>query len=155
MECTNMQKALLSNYEVYTLLQEAVEASAARLQPRQLPHNVARLHTLIELYFDKIETSSKHQSPENVAKVMAALAKYKLTKAERLMLLNNMPLVALPTLLPILDEAELRFPEEQLTQLLEDVEACVPEALRPPPATEEDDAEAVDDEDAVMPMDED
>ncbi|KAJ9587672.1 hypothetical protein L9F63_018888 [Diploptera punctata] len=129
METVNANAAILSNYEVLSLLQE--------LRGQQKRSNTRS--QLATITYETIkylqETPCCTQSPEIIKNFLKALEPFKLTKAEKLMLLNNPPTSALEIQLMV-EESEERLTDEQVDSLLQIVADC---QLTPAPAPQEGD----------------
>nr|CAD7393470.1 unnamed protein product [Timema cristinae] len=69
------------------------------------------------------DTPCNLQTPEMIHKFLKALEPYKLTKAEKLLLLNNPPKTPLEIQL-IVEESEERLSDEQVEELLQLVHSC-------------------------------
>uniref|UniRef100_A0A8C9MWN5 DNA-directed RNA polymerase III subunit RPC9 n=1 Tax=Serinus canaria TaxID=9135 RepID=A0A8C9MWN5_SERCA len=86
--------ALLSNFEVYQLLtdlkQQRKESGKTKQSSGQQNLNTIMYETL--KYISK--TPCRYQSPETVREFLIAMKDHKLTKAEKLQLLNHRPVSA-------------------------------------------------------------
>ncbi|XP_048822560.1 DNA-directed RNA polymerase III subunit RPC9 isoform X3 [Lagopus muta] len=86
--------ALLSNFEVFQLLtdlkQQRKESGKSKQSSGQQNLNTIMYETL--KYISK--TPCRYQSPETVKEFLAAMKGHKLTKAEKLQLLNHRPVTA-------------------------------------------------------------
>nr|CAD7461816.1 unnamed protein product [Timema tahoe] len=113
----NANAATLSNYEVLTLLQE-LRGSQKRT------NNQSQLATITYETIKYLQdTPCNLQTPEMIHKFLKALKPYKLTKAEKLLLLNNPPKTPLEIQL-IVEESEERLSDEQVEELLQLVQSC-------------------------------
>ncbi|RWS20582.1 DNA-directed RNA polymerase III subunit RPC9-like isoform X2 [Leptotrombidium deliense] len=111
---------LLSNLEVLTILREM--KSKKRIKEQK---NVATIAYETCKYLE--ETPCKHQSAESVVnylKVMKEKA-FRLTKAEKLQILNQRPSTLIEVQL-LIEENEERFSEEALNEMLAVVEETLP-----------------------------
>uniref|UniRef100_A0ABB0MV70 DNA-directed RNA polymerase III subunit RPC9 n=1 Tax=Homo sapiens TaxID=9606 RepID=A0ABB0MV70_HUMAN len=94
MEVKDANSALLSNYEVFQLLtdlkEQRKESGKNKHSSGQQNLNTITYETL--KYISK--TPCRHQSPEIVREFLTALKSHKLTKAEKLQLLNHRPVTA-------------------------------------------------------------
>ncbi|KAI9183391.1 hypothetical protein H9P43_004308 [Blastocladiella emersonii ATCC 22665] len=135
MECINPQKALLSNYEVYALLQSkrAEAAAAAKRGPKPDKGDKAAkakkqgmaVEREVYYYLTKVHDVATHWSAENVTAYLEAMAHYKLLKGEKLMLLNVRPR-NLVGLLTCIEEADDRFDNDELAGILEVLDTTLP-----------------------------
>uniref|UniRef100_A0A8D0SWR2 DNA-directed RNA polymerase III subunit RPC9 n=1 Tax=Sus scrofa TaxID=9823 RepID=A0A8D0SWR2_PIG len=94
MEVKDANSALLSNYEVFQLLtdlkEQRKESSKNKHSSGQQNLNTITYETL--KYISK--TPCRHQSPEIVREFLTAMKNHKLTKVEKLQLLNHRPMTA-------------------------------------------------------------
>lgn len=117
METVNANAAILSNFEVFSLLQE--------VRSQQKRSNTGS--QLATITYETIrylqDTPCSHLSEETVHNFLKALQPFKLTKAEKVMLLNNPPTTPLEIQLMV-EESEERLTDEQVEQLLQIVVNC-------------------------------
>ena len=118
MEVLNERAAMVSNYEVFTLLQEKLQADAAKTRHRKpQQENLATISYEVMKYLDK--THCKLQNETVIQDFLAQVAPFKLTKGEKLQLLNLRPTTPVEIQL-IIEESEDRLrTDEELEQLLE------------------------------------
>ncbi|XP_069689139.1 DNA-directed RNA polymerase III subunit RPC9 isoform X2 [Periplaneta americana] len=128
METINANAATLSNYEVLTLLKELrgqQKRSNTRSQLATITYETIR-------YLQ--DTPCNQQSEEMIKNFLKAIEPFKLTKAEKVMLLNNPPTTPLEIQLMV-EESEERLTDEQVEQLLQIMIDC--NLVQPPPAQEQ------------------
>ncbi|XP_053310882.1 DNA-directed RNA polymerase III subunit RPC9 [Spea bombifrons] len=142
MEVKDGNAALLSNYEVFQLLTDLKtqqrDARKNKSSAGQQNLNTIMYETLKYLS----STPCQHQSPEILQKFLTAMKAHKLTKAEKLQLLNHRPLTAVEIQLMI-EESEERLTEEQIEELIQNVSSILPGD----PAAETQDQEEMGNED--------
>ncbi len=125
MEVVDARAAILSNLEVYSLLQDIQSGSNGQKKPsRTQPHLATITYSTLK-YLEN--TPCKDQSAEIVQKFMKAVESFNLTKAEKLQLLNQRPTSAVEIQL-IIEESEERLTEDQIEQLLDLVASTLPES---------------------------
>ncbi|ORZ37693.1 RNA polymerase Rpb4-domain-containing protein [Catenaria anguillulae PL171] len=138
MQCVNPQVALLSNYEVFTLLK-------AKHQDQRKTHNAAvrkahadgrpapKIGTEIERqvfsYMTKVNDLPRHWTDDDFTSFLERIARFGLLKGEQLMLLNNRP-SSMTGLFTCIEEIDERFTHEQQEEML----AIIKETLPIPPA---------------------
>ncbi|PNF24917.1 DNA-directed RNA polymerase III subunit RPC9 [Cryptotermes secundus] len=117
METINANAAILSNFEVLTLLQE--------LRSQQKRSNTGS--QLATITYETIrylqDTQCSQLSAEIIHNFLKAVEPFKLMKAEKVMLLNNPPTTQLEIQLMV-EESEERLTDEQVEQLLQIVVDC-------------------------------
>ena len=135
MEILNKNVALLSNYEVYDLLKRTKDEQTQKLiQKKKLDPNTANLSVNVDKhlptivyeslkYLDKspCESQTSHMVSEFLSKLEENKNEFKLTKVEKLQLLNLRPTNAVE-LQSIIDDSEERFTIEQMDNLLQFVQ---------------------------------
>ena len=123
MEVLNDNAALLSNYEVYSLLQDIQAGKNGQKKPNKSQNNLSTIVYSTLKYLEK--TPSKDQSPEVLDRFMQRLQPYNLTKAEKLQLLNQRPVSAVEIQL-LIEESEERLTETQISEVLEIIAETLP-----------------------------
>jgi hypothetical protein len=152
MEIVHHQSALLSDFEVLALFCE--DPATSRSKPAT---NVATMNYECRQYLTTISPSNLY-TREHVASFMEAMLEFPLTRAEKLMLLNNRPTAPvhlypvrrrhsryLLLMMQIIEEVEIRFGEEGMEKLLEAINATLPEPPREQVEGEMEDDEGDDD----------
>jgi len=110
MEIVNNHPATLSNFEVMTILHTIKSGSKK---------NKGQLATITYETLRYLEnTPCKHQLGESIALCLKKLEPFKLSKNEKLMIINNPPRTALEIQLMI-EESEERLSQEQVDELLQ------------------------------------
>ncbi|MCL4129494.1 UNVERIFIED_CONTAM: hypothetical protein GTU68_052823 [Idotea baltica] len=115
MEIVNPKSAILSNYEVYSLLQGISKHDKKKNKPGGQVH-------LANIAYDTVKylegTPCNSQNPEMIQSFLTSLPKrgFKLTKAEKLQLINLRPTTPVEMQL-IVEDSEERLSEEQIEEL--------------------------------------
>ncbi|XP_046995445.1 DNA-directed RNA polymerase III subunit RPC9 isoform X2 [Schistocerca americana] len=117
METINANAAILSNYEVWILLQEI----RGKKQHSNAFGQLATITYETTRYLQ--DTPCSQQTPEIIENFLRALEPFKLTKSEKVMLLNNPPTTPVEIQLMV-EESEERLTDEQVGQLLQVVQDC-------------------------------
>ncbi|XP_037125830.1 DNA-directed RNA polymerase III subunit RPC9 [Syngnathus acus] len=125
MEVKNANAAMLSNYEVFQLLtdlkQEKKDSGKSKHSAGQQNLNTIMYETL--KYLSK--TPCSRQRPEMLEAFLSTMMRHKLTKAEKLQLLNHRPQTAVEMQLMV-EESEERLSEEQIEELIQIISGILP-----------------------------
>lgn len=126
MEILQENAGLLSNYEVLALATAEAERLKAKGDETKVPGAPQNVMTcLYQVRTFLADTECAVQSDDVIRDFLKRLLPYNLTKAEKLMLLNNRP-VAESVLVTMLEECEERFSEDQRGEML-DITSSLPE----------------------------
>ncbi|XP_003704069.1 CGRP receptor component [Megachile rotundata] len=112
MEVLKECSAYLSNYEVLDILQNIKANKKQKMKQNQLATITYQTVRYLE------ETPCKGQSPEKIKNFLKAVESFKLTKCEKLTLLNLCPKTPLEIQL-IVEDSEDRLTEEEVLSLLQ------------------------------------
>ncbi|XP_041357988.1 DNA-directed RNA polymerase III subunit RPC9-like [Gigantopelta aegis] len=123
MEVKNENAALLSNYEVFSLMTD-IQAGRGQRKPNKHQQNLATVVYETVKYLQ--DTPCKVQSETGIQEFMKDMAPYKLTKAEKLQLLNHRPTTAVEIQVMI-EESEERLTEEQIYEVLDIIAKHLPD----------------------------
>ncbi|XP_047644469.1 DNA-directed RNA polymerase III subunit RPC9-like [Phacochoerus africanus] len=93
------------------------------------------------------KTPCRHQSPEIVREFLTAMKNHKLTKAEKLQLLNHSTAMTAAEIRQLVEESEERMAEEQIEALLHTVTSILPAGPEAEPKTNTSDDVTMDEED--------
>lgn len=115
MEVIDDSSAMLSNYEVYSLLTDIQNGTNGQKKPSKHQSNLATISYSTLKFLEKTPCAS--QNPEIVERFLMALEPFQLTKAEKLQFLNHLPCTDVEIQLMV-EESEERLSEEQIGQLL-------------------------------------
>ncbi|XP_061755217.1 DNA-directed RNA polymerase III subunit RPC9 isoform X2 [Nerophis ophidion] len=124
MEVKNANAAMLSNYEVFKLLTDLKEQRKDSKSKHSTGHqnlNTIMYETL--KYLSQMPCS--RQSPEMVKEFLSSMKHQKLTKAEKLQLMNHRPQTAVEMQLMV-EESEERLSEEQIEDLIQTISQLLP-----------------------------
>ncbi|PVU95249.1 hypothetical protein BB559_002804 [Furculomyces boomerangus] len=109
MEILELQTALLSNYELYKLISDEREKSNKNKEKYKQPGNLSMNYLK--------STLTIHQNPSQIERFLTELNKFKLTKAEKLQMLNLRPDKEVDLYL-IIEEPEERFTADEINEIL-------------------------------------
>ncbi|XP_054611993.1 DNA-directed RNA polymerase III subunit RPC9 [Dunckerocampus dactyliophorus] len=125
MEVKNANAAMLSNYEVFKLLTDLKEH---RKDSSKNKHSIGQ-QNLNTIMYETLKYLSKtpcsRQSPEIVKEFLSTMKHQKLTKAEKLQLMNHRPQTAVEMQLMV-EESEERLSEEQIDNLIQTISELLP-----------------------------
>ncbi|XP_066984244.1 DNA-directed RNA polymerase III subunit RPC9-like [Macrobrachium rosenbergii] len=126
MEIVNSKGPILSNWEVYALLQDLCS------QDGKGRRSLAKTQThFAKIAFDTLKylekTPCRTQSPEVIHSFLESIKDFKLTKAEKLQLINLRPTTPVEMQL-IIEDSEERLTEEQVDQLIALVDHHLPDS---------------------------
>ncbi|KAM4794635.1 DNA-directed RNA polymerase III subunit RPC9 isoform 1-T1 [Rhinophrynus dorsalis] len=117
--------ALLSNYEVFQLLTD-LKAQQREARKNKNSAGQQNLNTIMYETLKYLSSSPcQRQSPEIVQEFLTAMKGHKLTKAEKLQLLNHRPSTAVEIQLMV-EESEERLSEDQIEELIQSVTSILP-----------------------------
>ena len=118
MEVINENAAMVSNYEVFTLLQEKMQHDPNKKQNKKHgAENLATISYEVLKYFEK--KACRLQNESVIRQFLVDVAPFNLTKGEKLQLLNLRPTTPVEINL-IVEESEERLKtDEELEQLIE------------------------------------
>ncbi|XP_017788041.1 PREDICTED: DNA-directed RNA polymerase III subunit RPC9 [Habropoda laboriosa] len=112
MEVIKECSAYLSNYEVLDILQNIKANKKQKMKQNQLATITYQTIRYLE------ETPCKRQTPEKIRSFLKAMEPFKLTKCEKLTLLNVCPKTPLEIQL-IVEDSEDRLNDEEVESLLQ------------------------------------
>jgi len=124
MEVLNPAKRMLTNYDVYSLLCDIRDGNNGEKKPLPSQMNLAKIVSRGIKYLEN--TPCTVQSVELHKGFNRELEEFKLTKAERLQILNLRATTDLEMQL-IVEESEERLSEENVTKLCDIVANIIPE----------------------------
>nr|XP_057943506.1 DNA-directed RNA polymerase III subunit RPC9 isoform X2 [Doryrhamphus excisus] len=116
---------MLSNYEVFKLL---TDLKGQRSESGKSKHSIGQ-QNLNTIMYETLNYLSKspcsRQSPEIVKEFLSTMKHQKLTKAEKLQLMNHRPQRAVEMQLMV-EESEERLSEEQIDELIQTISQLLP-----------------------------
>ncbi|NP_001040237.1 calcitonin gene-related peptide-receptor component protein [Bombyx mori] len=112
METIKANSAFLCNYEVMQILQK-LKDNTHKKHKREASLATVTYETVHYLQ----DTECKNQSAQKIQKFLEAMKKYKLTKVEKLMMVNTPPRTELEIQL-IVQESEERLSEEDVQDII-------------------------------------
>ncbi|KAK3089242.1 hypothetical protein FSP39_002052 [Pinctada imbricata] len=115
METVNDNAAMLSNFEVYSLLSD-IQAGRGQKKPSKHQQHLATITYETVKYLEN--TPCVNHTEEIVNQFMKDLEPFKLMRAEKLQIINQCPTSAVEIQL-IVEESEERLSEDQIYELLE------------------------------------
>jgi RNA polymerase Rpb4 len=131
------REGFLSDYEVYQQISAAATNSRKRRGTKDQPGNLQTvqlevIHTAqhftnekLKNYFDRQAPHVQYQTEESVTRFLSLINDFKLTKVEKLMILNSRP-TSLAALHVLIEEHEDRFSMDDMNMLLKYVKDCFP-----------------------------
>ncbi|XP_037772461.1 DNA-directed RNA polymerase III subunit RPC9-like [Penaeus monodon] len=128
MEVLNCKGAVLSNCEVYALLQDLCRQEKGRKNMMKTQADLANIAFETMKYLEK--TACRNQNAEVIQGFLQAVKEFKLTKAEKLQLINLRPTTPVEMQL-IIEDSEERLSEEQVEELIGLVELHLPDIDNP------------------------
>ena len=127
MKIINKNSALLSNFEVYKLLKETKEIQDLKYNKSINQQSIDKhLPTVIYESLKYLEkTACINYSKEIIERFLKESEKFKLTKVEKLQLLNQRPTTAVELQL-LIENSEERFTIEQMDEVLDFINSSLP-----------------------------
>ncbi|KCV67896.1 hypothetical protein H696_05625 [Fonticula alba] len=140
MEVLELPTAYLSDFEVLQAILQSEQERASREGggggKKRQPKNLMQVEADVKAHLH--DRPCAHQTEEHIAAFLEAAIHSGLTKSEKLQILNHQPR-SLVELHVLLQEAEERFSEEQLGQILAMIHQHLP--IQPPSDAEDGDEE--------------
>ncbi|KAJ7333903.1 hypothetical protein OS493_015997 [Desmophyllum pertusum] len=130
MEVLNEKAAMLSNYEVYQLLQETEnqnKGDKSKKSKKRQKHLVNLSTICYEARKHLEKTPCKNQSPEIIEEFLKAVQPFNLTRAEKLQLLNLRPTTPVEIQLIIEDSEERLKTDQEIEELLNVIATKLPD----------------------------
>nr|AFK40316.1 unknown [Lotus japonicus] len=109
----------LTNFEVLDFLR----GKGASKDPTRVIAKVAQSEYKVYDYL--VNTAASNQTRESINEFMASVKKHDLAKAEVLNIINITPAAAVE-MFPIIEECEPRFPDEEVTEIVELAKKTLP-----------------------------
>ncbi|KDQ25490.1 hypothetical protein PLEOSDRAFT_1094008 [Pleurotus ostreatus PC15] len=154
MEVVKKRAALLSNYEVLTLLRELeidhltraktalkvkkeeggsnLNAGAGKdVRDVDVSENLRTMEVEAIQYFASDIQPAPYQTPEGIRQLLRSLAPYNLTKAEKLQIVNIAP-QSMPVLWAIIEEMEDRMTVDQMQEIIGLVQNSLTKDIKEP-----------------------
>ncbi|TKY47406.1 DNA-directed RNA polymerase III subunit rpc9 [Spatholobus suberectus] len=91
-------------------------------------HDAILLNHLLKVYDYLVNTAAFVQTRENINEFLTSVKQHDLAKAEVLNILNTRP-AADVEIFPIIENSEERFPDEEITEIVELVKKTLPPPL--------------------------
>ncbi|XP_020619842.1 DNA-directed RNA polymerase III subunit RPC9-like [Orbicella faveolata] len=127
MEVINEKAAMLSNYEVFQLLQETVNQNKGDKSKKRQKHLVNLSTICYEAQKHLEKTPCKSQSPEIIEEFLKAIQPFNLTRVEKLQLLNLRPTTPVEIQLIIEDSEERLKTDQEIEELLNVIATKLPD----------------------------
>ncbi|QCD98473.1 DNA-directed RNA polymerase III subunit RPC9-like [Vigna unguiculata] len=129
----------LTNFEVLDFLR----AKGASKDPTRVIAKVEQSEYKVYDYL--VDTAASDQTRESINEFLTSIKRHDLAKAEVLNILNTRP-AAEVELFPIIESCEGRFPDEEVTEIVE----LVTRTLPPPPSMKQEEITKGDEETATL-----
>ncbi|ORY94684.1 HRDC-like protein [Syncephalastrum racemosum] len=126
MKIKNPRSAMLSNFEVLQVLTEQQDKQKAEQTDDPNANVAGNLRTVqFEVTEYLKDTPCSTQDPQQIEAFLESMEPYKLTRAEKLQLLNLRPRSVVEIYI-IVEECEERFTEEEVEQILNNISSILP-----------------------------